>query len=213
MPPLTPAWDGPCSNWTARRRPRRRADISNVVSTDAHSRLTIALNRRNGAAVGVAGPRGSGKTELARAFTELRPSNPKSRTIPLMMWAPVKYDAQTFLLRLLKELCISILATGAVTPGDDGLIFTSRSRRIAIAVGAAVVAAAGIALVTIKATSTKIGPEVPFGIGGLLIIGGAAIVAVMLRPRPPSCASCTPSCGARKLAAGRSSSPSMSWTR
>jgi hypothetical protein len=50
-----------------------KADISNVVSTEAHSRLTIALNRRNGAAVGVAGPRGSGKTELARAFTELRP--------------------------------------------------------------------------------------------------------------------------------------------
>jgi len=162
-----------------------KADISNVVSTEAHSRLTIALNRRNGAAVGVAGPRGSGKTELARAFTELRPSDPKSRTIPLMMWAPVKYDAQTFLLRLLKELCINILATGAVTPGDDGLIFTSRSRRIAIAVGAAAVAAAGIALVTIKATSTKIGPEVPFGIGGLLIIGGTAIVAVMLRPRAP----------------------------
>jgi energy-coupling factor transporter ATP-binding protein EcfA2 len=85
------------------------------------------LNRKNGAAVGVAGPRGSGKTELARAFTELQPRDPKSRTIPLMLWAPVKYDAQTFLLRLLKELCINILATGAVTPGDNGLIFTSRS--------------------------------------------------------------------------------------
>jgi Flp pilus assembly protein TadD/energy-coupling factor transporter ATP-binding protein EcfA2 len=162
-----------------------KADISNVVSTEAHSRLTIALNRKNGAAVGVAGPRGSGKTELARAFTELRPSDPKSRTIPLMMWAPVTYDAQTFLLRLLKELCISILATGTVTPGDNGLVFTSRSRRVAIVIGAAVAAAAGIALVAIKATSTKIGPEVPFGIGALLIIGGAAIAAVVFRPRWP----------------------------
>jgi ABC-type glutathione transport system ATPase component len=89
-----------------------KADISNVVSTEAHSRLTIALNRKNGAAVGVAGLRGSGKTELARAFTELRPSDPKSRTIPLMMWAPVRYDAQTFLLRLLKEL-----ASASWTPG------------------------------------------------------------------------------------------------
>ena len=162
-----------------------KADISNVVSTEAHSRLTIALNRKNGAAVGVAGPRGSGKTELARAFTELRPSDPKSRTIPLMMWAPVTYDAQTFLLRLLKELCISILATGTVTPGDNGLVFTSRSRRVAIVILAAVAAAAGIALVAIKATSTKIGPEVPFGIGGLLIIGGAAVAAVVFRPRWP----------------------------
>jgi Flp pilus assembly protein TadD len=162
-----------------------KADISNVVTTEAHSRLTIALNRRNGAAVGVAGPRGSGKTELARAFTELRPSDPKSRTIPLMLWAPVKYDAQTFLLRLLKELCISILTTGAVTPGDNGLILTSRGRRVAMAIGAVAVTAAGIALVTIRATSTKIGPEVPFGIGGLLIIGGAAVAAVVFRPQWP----------------------------
>jgi tetratricopeptide (TPR) repeat protein len=162
-----------------------KADISNVVTTEAHSRLTIALNRRNGAAVGLAGPRGSGKTELARAFTELRPSDPASRTIPLMLWAPVKYDAQTFLLRLLKELCISILATGAVTPGEGGLIFTSRGRRIAIAVGSGAVAAAGVALVTVKATGTTIGPEVPFAIGALLIAGGSALLAVVLRPRRP----------------------------
>ena len=162
-----------------------KADISNVVTTEAHSRLTIALNRRNGAAVGLAGPRGSGKTELARAFTELRPSDPASRTIPLMLWAPVKYDAQTFLLRLLKELCISILATGAVTPGEGGLIFTSRGRRMAIAIGSGAVAAAGVALVTIKATGTTIGPEVPFAIGALLIAGGSALLAVVLRPRRP----------------------------
>jgi len=162
-----------------------KADISNVVTTEAHSRLTIALNRRNGAAVGVAGPRGSGKTELARAFTELRPSDPASRTIPLMLWAPVKYDAQTFLLRLLKELCISILATGAVTPGDDGLIFTARGRRMAVAIISGAVAAAGLALVTVKATGTAIGPEVPFAIGALLIAGGSALLAVVLRPRRP----------------------------
>jgi len=162
-----------------------KADISNVVTTEAHSRLTIALNRRNGAAVGVAGPRGSGKTELARAFTELRPSDPASRTIPLMLWAPVKYDAQTFLLRLLKELCISILATGSVIPGDNGLIFTSRGRRMAIAIGSGAVAAAGVALVTIKATGTTIGPEVPFAIGALLIAGGGALLTVVLRPRRP----------------------------
>jgi tetratricopeptide (TPR) repeat protein len=162
-----------------------KADIGNVVTTEAHSRLTIALNRRNGAAVGLAGPRGSGKTELARAFTELRPSDPASRTIPLMLWAPVKYDVQTFLLRLLKELCISILATGAVTPGDNGLIFTSRGRRMAIAIGSSAAAAAGVALVTIKATGTKIGPEVPFAIGALLIAGGGALLAVVLRPRRP----------------------------
>ncbi len=162
-----------------------KADISNVVTTEAHSRLTIALNRRNGAAVGVAGPRGSGKTELARAFTELRPSDPASRTIPLLLWAPVKYDAQTFLLRLLKELCISILATGAVTPGDNGLILTWRGRRVAIALGSAAVAAAGVALVTIKATGTKIGPEAPFAIGALLIAGGGALLAVVARPRRP----------------------------
>ncbi len=162
-----------------------KADISNVVSTEAHSRLTIALNRRNGAAVGVAGPRGSGKTELARAFTELRPSDPKSRTIPLMLWAPVRYDAQTFLLRLLKELCLSVLATGAVIPGDNGLIFTSRGRRVAFAVAACCLAAAGTALVVIKATSTKVGPEVPFVVGGLLIVIGLVAGVFLFRRQAP----------------------------
>jgi tetratricopeptide (TPR) repeat protein len=162
-----------------------KADIGNVVTTEAHSRLTIALNRRNGAAVGVAGPRGSGKTELARAFTELRPSDPASRTIPLMLWAPVKYDAQTFLLRLLKELCIAILATGAVTLGEAGLILTSRGRRLAVAAVAGAVAAAGIALVTLKATGTRIEPEVPYAIGGLLIASGSALLGVVLWPRRP----------------------------
>jgi tetratricopeptide (TPR) repeat protein len=162
-----------------------KADISNVVSTEAHSRLTIALNRRNGAAVGVAGPRGSGKTELARAFTELRPWDPKSRTIPLMMWAPVTYDAQTFLLRLLKELCISILAIGAVPSGDDGLIFAARSRRTALVIVSGCLAAAGLALVVIKATSTKIGPEVPFVVGGALIAIGLAACGPVLRRSVP----------------------------
>jgi len=162
-----------------------KADISNVVSTGAHTRLTIALNRRNGAAVGVAGPRGSGKTELARAFTEPRPSDPKSRTIPLLMWAPVTYDAQTFLLRLLKELCIAILAIGAITPGDNGLVFTARSRRMALVIAAGGLAAAGIALVVVTATSTKIGPEVPFVVGGLLIaIGLAAGTPLLGRSLP-----------------------------
>jgi tetratricopeptide (TPR) repeat protein len=162
-----------------------KADISNVVSTEAHDRLTIALSRKNGAAVGVAGSRGSGKTELARAFTELRPSDRKSRTIPLLLWAPVQYDAQTFLLRLLKELCIRVLATGAVTPGDSGLILTSRSRRMALALAAVVLAAAGVALVTVKATGTNIRPEIPFAAGGLLVIIGGVVFAVAFRPRTP----------------------------
>ena len=162
-----------------------KADISNVVSTEAHDRLTIALSRKNGAAVGVAGSRGSGKTELARAFTESRPSDRMSRTIPLLLWAPVQYDAQTFLLRLLKELCIRILATGAVTPGDNGLILTSRGRRLALGLAAVVLAAAGIALVTVKATGTNIRPEIPFAAGGLLVVIGGMVFAVAFRPRTP----------------------------
>lgn len=93
-----------------------KADSKNIYNTPAYNRAAIALARRHGTAIGVAGSRGCGKTELARTFTELRQSDSQNQ-ISILMWAPAECNADIFILRLLKELCIRILDSGSASPG------------------------------------------------------------------------------------------------
>jgi Flp pilus assembly protein TadD len=162
-----------------------KAEMSNLISTDAKSRLAIALSRHHGAAVALAGPRGSGKTELARAFTELRPLEPSSRTIPLMLWAPAKYDAHTFLLRLLKELCISIISAGSESSEEYGRLFRAERRRrlhsrSLIASG---LTGVGLAILVARIAEVDISTLTPFVIGSILVLSGVAVFFATHSPR------------------------------
>jgi tetratricopeptide (TPR) repeat protein len=163
-----------------------KAERANLISTDANSRLDIALSRNYGAAVALAGPRGSGKTELARTSTELRPLEPPNRKIPLMLWAPAKYDAQTFLLRLLKELCISIISVGSGGAQEyDRLYYSERRRqlrfRLLIAGG---LTGLGLAILGARMAEVKISTLAPFVVGGILTLAGAAVFVASRGPRP-----------------------------
>ena len=163
-----------------------KAERANLISTDANSRLDIALSRNYGAAVALAGPRGSGKTELARTSTELRPLEPPNRKIPLMLWAPAKYDAQTFLLRLLKELCISIISVGSGSAQEYDRLYYSERRhqlrfRFLIASG---LAGLGLAILGARLAEVKISTLAPFVMGGILILAGAAVFVASHGPRP-----------------------------
>ncbi len=104
-----------------------------------------------------------------------------------MLWAPVKYDAQTFLLRLLKELCIDVISTGSPrSRGYSSILVTgSRRRLITINIVASGLIVLGMALVAVKATATNIRPAVPFIVGGaLIIIGGVAVYATRKQRSP-----------------------------
>lgn len=163
-----------------------KAERANLISTDANSRLDIALSRNYGAAVALAGPRGSGKTELARTSTELRPLEPPNRKIPLMLWAPAKYDAQTFLLRLLKELCISIISVGSGSAQEYDRLYYSERRhqlrfRLLIAGGLTVL---GLAILGARMAEVKISTLAPFVVGGIFILAGAAVFVASRGPRP-----------------------------
>jgi len=167
-----------------------KADADHIVPTEAYSHLAKSLTRRRGAAVGVAGSRGSGKTELARAFTELGLQRSPARTIPLMLWAPVKYNAQTFLLRLLKELCISTISVGCGTPnGRDPLFALHRKRRtVTVLLAAASLSTIGVLLVVTKFLSLHLRAIAPVVVGGMLIAAGlsAAFLERSSRVRRPS---------------------------
>ena len=171
-----------------------KAERANLISTEANSRLDIALSRNHGAAVALACLRGSGKTELARRSTDLRPQEPPSRKIPLMLWAPAKYDAQTFLLRLLKELCISIIAVGSGPAQEYDRLYYSERRhqfrfRLLIAGG---LTGLGLATLGARLAEVKISTLAPFAVGGILTLAGAAVFVASRGPRPLSSGSDAP---------------------
>jgi hypothetical protein len=92
--------------FTPTSAPSAKADAGQLIPTDASARLAYALARRHGAAVGLAGPRGVGKTALARRFTVDRPDR---EAIGVFLPAPVAYEIPLFLHALLKEVCISVI--------------------------------------------------------------------------------------------------------
>jgi hypothetical protein len=69
------------------------------VRTLASQRLDSALDRSDGASIAVAGPRGSGKTNL---LTELCRSESR---FSVLVSAPTQYAPREFLLQLFQELC------------------------------------------------------------------------------------------------------------
>ena len=161
-----------------------KTEGANLITTEANRRLATALSRRYGAAVGVAGPRGSGKTELARMFTE-RPLELPSRKISLMLQAPTEYDAHTFLLRLVKELCIKIIDTSATRRdgGDQFLYIQDRRLRSRWRLSAGGLISLGLVVLLINISGLKASVIAPFAIGGSLIFAGIAILFTTRSPR------------------------------
>lgn len=92
-------------------------DPSRTVDTEAKGRLQYMLENMPGGSIGIAGPRGSGKSTLIHAYCGPRrvKSDIKGKPIlPIMVSAPVKYDARDFILYLFAATCRSVLATAKV---------------------------------------------------------------------------------------------------
>jgi Flp pilus assembly protein TadD len=156
-----------------------KAEPDNFVPTDAFNHLTTAVYRHHGAAVGLAGPRGSGKTELARAITELGLQRSSTKTIAVMLWAPVQYSSETFLLRLLKELCITTMLAGTGAADSRASVYAVNRRRTAIAVFVAIVfVLTGSLLILTRFVALHLHTVIPIAVGAMLVLGG--ILAVVL---------------------------------
>jgi Flp pilus assembly protein TadD len=163
-----------------------KTELANLIATKAKGELAIALNRHHGAPVGVAGPRGSGKTELARMFTELRSREPTDQTISLMLEAPSQYDAHTFLLRLLKDLCGRIIEIGSGgREVSDPLIFIQGRRQLLTLylIGGGLIFC-GIAGLLIILTGMRVSTFVPYAICCALIFAGVVVLVGRVPPSP-----------------------------
>ncbi|WP_068923881.1 hypothetical protein [Planobispora rosea] len=83
-------------------------DRSYHVSTGVAARLDGLLDRLAGASVGVAGPRGAGKSTLVRRYCEDLPGGGRT-DLRCMVSAPVDYVAKDFVLHLFGVFCRSVI--------------------------------------------------------------------------------------------------------
>jgi hypothetical protein len=158
-------------------------DEDGRIQTRAFRRVFINLRRVGGATVGVAGPRGVGKTELLRSFCigqELA-SLKSGGTVGTLISVPVAYDAVPFLCLLIKRLCFSV-------PGyveDQRLKNRWQSRRTALiilavasclAVGALLIYTGGLYYDILSSWDRKLVFAVLLYAGAMVLILWAALL-------------------------------------
>lgn len=83
----------------------------NRVATDVQERLVQLLTTLPGAAIGISGPRGVGKSTLLAALCSANPTIDGRPAIAIYTAAPVEYDGREFLLHLFSSLCRQVLRT------------------------------------------------------------------------------------------------------
>jgi hypothetical protein len=83
-------------------------DGRNTIDTQAKSELDFLFQSMPGGSIGIAGPRGAGKTTLIRSYCSKDRSVEEingSKVLPIMTSAPVKYDARDFILHVFSIVC------------------------------------------------------------------------------------------------------------
>ena len=160
---------------------RELADREREVPTRSSTALGRLLNSLASGSIGLAGPRGSGKTTLIDSFAQGRSLPFEKERIGLVVSAPVKYDARDFILHLFASLCKRVL-------GEDNLEeitrlnwqALARQRRVALArfglvAGLLLGAAGGLMLLT-----GQTAPREPEETGTFLVLLGALTAYVAL---------------------------------
>ena len=88
------------------------------LETSAYLRLAERIEAPGGAAIGLAGPRGVGKTTLLSSLTRTRlfrhPESPGSQ-IGVLVSAPVRYDSVEFITQILAAVCREVIRAGGST--------------------------------------------------------------------------------------------------
>ena len=110
------------------------------VRTRATSDLLRLTGEMRGGSIGIAGPRGVGKSTLIRSYCRARTTDDRRLTTELN--APVRYDPRDFLLTLFGQLCDAALAGD---PGGRPVLRLTVARTVALLlVPAGVLAAAAV---------------------------------------------------------------------
>jgi hypothetical protein len=122
------------------------------IITDARRAVRGLIEKMSGGSIGIAGPRGCGKTTLLQSFWREGEVDPDKLSI--LATAPVRYDSREFLLHLFTSLCSHVIAkeTKADVPPAwtqmDGLRKAAAPRFLDTGVVASLFLIAGIILLT-----------------------------------------------------------------
>jgi hypothetical protein len=169
---------------------RHANGLSNLVDptlearTAARDRLADALGSMDSASLGVAGPRGAGKTTLIAAACAGRLHEGRSPT-PLGVYvnAPVRWEARDFIAFLFAEVCLTVERPDQPSRRTYATVFASTGPIVAMA---ALVLAwlpalfASLPVGVLAATAAPpwwllSPPVVAIGVGGTLMLAGARL--------------------------------------
>lgn len=94
------------------------------VSTEPRKKLLRIFETMEGGSIGVAGPRGAGKTTVMRSFCDERAWQLNGRTVlSIMTPAPAQYEARDFILHLFSVVCRRVCELRGVNV--DQIIWTN----------------------------------------------------------------------------------------
>jgi Cdc6-like AAA superfamily ATPase len=133
---------------------------ANEINTKARARLVNTLENLPSASIGIAGPRGVGKTTLLGSLCSMNPRISGREVLGIYTSAPVNYDSRDFILHIYSSLCRQVLRTkGAVEDKGSPFADDGPSRRVrqrisayAFTVGAALISASIMFAVTSAST-------------------------------------------------------------
>jgi hypothetical protein len=120
-----------------RRGLRQFADPDREVPTGASEELESLIASLDSGSIGLAGPRGCGKTTLIKSFTDGRSVLFDKERIGLTVAAPVRYDPREFILHLFASLCEQVLARRpeALLQGGARWAQARRRKRLSVLAG------------------------------------------------------------------------------
>jgi energy-coupling factor transporter ATP-binding protein EcfA2 len=146
------------------------SNLSYEIDTAARAELQLRLTNWTSGSIGVAGPRGVGKSTLLKAAEDGRLVPDKNSMVGVIESAPVRYDTREFLLHLLRRLCETAIdesrRQSPPKPDDRAELLAGR-----VMLGAALVGiVSGVAVITAVATNAVTGVGAGLAVGGLLIL-------------------------------------------
>lgn len=139
------------------------------VSVSATDRLQELINGLPGGSIGIAGPRGAGKTTLIRSFCEGSRARPDD--VSTVQSAPVEYSARDFVLHLFVSLCYEVLGqtedNQLTTPGPHAADSLGRGIRSAprlLLLGGLFLVLGGLLLFGLFIQNIRVDPRLAWGL-------------------------------------------------
>lgn len=157
--------------------------MSRVVNTEARAKLGRMLDQMPGGSIGIAGPRGAGKTTLMRAYCAGGVAEIQGRPVlGVQTSAPVEYEPRDFILYLFQSVCRAVLVKfgedlGAPPWRDEGpwrrMLANPRQRMFVLTLSV-MITYLGLSLIVGSMWALRVGEPPPPPSPTVIVVNGAA---------------------------------------